>query len=110
MEENELNENEQELDEEKQKANTIKKTFWDINFSWLLVILLALIAILIGNTNVSKVIKDINNSVLYILLEVLLSLLFGVIFYGLGKIVFGLLSGYNLGYVELFGAKFYKKA
>ena len=91
MEENELNENEQELDEEKQKANTIKKTFWDINFSWLLVILLALIAILIGNTNVSKVIKDINNSVLYILLEVLLSLLFGVIFYGLGKIVFGLL-------------------
>ena len=76
MEENELNENEQELDEEKQKANTIKKTFWDINFSWLLVILLALIAILIGNTNVSKVIKDINNSVLYILLEVLLSLLF----------------------------------
>lgn len=33
MEENELNENEQELDEEKQKANTIKKTFWDINFS-----------------------------------------------------------------------------
>lgn len=109
MEENELNENEQELDEEKQKATTIKKTFWDINFSWLLVILLALIAILIGNTNVSKVIKDINNSVLYILLEVLLSLLFGVIFYGLGKIVFGLLSGYNLGYVELFGAKFYKK-
>ena len=76
----------------------IKKSALDYNLSWILIIVVAIAAVLIGNTNVSNVGGYVKNSVLYILLEVILSFVAGAIFYSLGKISFGL-------YVEIFGMK-----
>lgn len=96
----------EEAEAKSSKPDTVKKTFWDYNLSWVLIIALAVAAILIAQANVREVITYINNSVLYILLQVLLSLIIGTVFYSLGRIIGGYLCGYRLLYIQVFGLKF----
>lgn len=110
-----MNENEQDTDLEEEEevpaeeqapaASVVKKTFWDYNLSWVLIIALAAAAIWIGQVNSSKVDVGRGNPVVYLLLQVVLSIAAGTLFYCLGKIAFGYLSGYRLAYVQAFGVR-----
>lgn len=98
----------EETEEVEEKLQTVKKTFWDYNLSWVLLIALAVACILIGQSNIRTLVSEgvkIGNNVVYILLEVLLSLAIGTIFYSLGKIVGGAFCGYRLLFIKIFGFK-----
>lgn len=99
----------EETEEVEEKLQTVKKTFWDYNLSWVLLIALAVACILIGQSNIRTLASEgvaIGNNVVYILLEVLFSLAIGTVFYSIGKIVGGALCGYRLLFIKVFGFKF----
>ncbi len=79
---------------------TNKKSFWDLDLSWIILVVLGLtiFGIAYGFQQTKAAL-----STGYVILFVIISFILGVIIYGLGKIIFGLIGGYNLGLIECLG-------
>ena len=82
-----------------------KKKFLDINLSWGMLVVVALLTIGIGYANQMSLSTLSMNKFLYTFLFVVLSFLSGLLAYNFGKILFGFFAGYKIGNIDILGFK-----
>lgn len=90
--------------EVRSRFTTTKKKYLDTNVSWGMFIIIALAIFGIGYA----LTKSVSLGAGYSILAVCCSLLAAVVFYGLGKIAFAYITGYEVCHIEFFGFVFVK--
>jgi hypothetical protein len=91
------------------KFQTEKKSYWNMNMSWVMMILVGLATFGIAFA-VQKSATGLSTG--YVLLFVIVAYLAALFLYNIGKILFGAIAGYSVGRIEILGLQiaFGKKA
>lgn len=90
----------------KEDEGGTKKSFFDINFSWGALLIIAGATFGISYAHQQSLVTSTFNSYAYLFIYVICSFLFGLVTYNLGKIVFGAIASYKIASIDVLGFKY----